>query len=420
MRIFYSIFIFITTLAICTLLKDPEEAKPSIFEMIQHLASEKGGQYTTFSNLLLQVPKLKNLLAGIEHFEGKGQKKELCDDEERYEMILFMPTNLAVANRGSLETSIFKNAILYHIVRTKLSRKYINEAAAKGHPIVLETALSGTNSHTENSLAVRLPLGIPQRLILNGPRSIPSELSDIVGLKADQWSVQYGLLPEANLLSSSGWECSNGLILPIDIFLLPPVDFVVTMASLHVASFIRLLSSAAMGHELPPGTLIGKPGVTLFLPIQEALMEKIEFLQQLSKQELDVLLKRHIVLGGDSPPIYLNGQSQKVKSASGETLYIEPSMDPDSEVGIVNGQKILYGNVLLSNGVAHIIDGILTPSTRFVQMDIDDDLKNGEDNKTLSIASNPNQSTDSSLPATWSGSSAFLFAGALLAVLFIL
>ena len=396
----------------------------TVLEMLEHLANEPGGEYTTFSSILLQIPKLRGLLSGLEHFEDAKSLDESLDKDggKKFEMILFMPTNLAVSNRGQLESSIFKNAILYHIVRSKVSRKMLDSAAEKGHPIVLETALSAANSGSGNSFAVRLPFGIPQRLILNGPRSIPSELSEIIRLKPEHWSVQYGLLPEATLLSSTGWECSNGLIFPIDVFLLPPVDFVVTMASLHVNAFIQLLSSAGIGSDLPPGALIGKPGVTLFLPTQEALMEKIDLLQELGRKELHDLLKRHIIIGDNSHPVYLDGQVHDVKSSSGERLFIEPSMFPDSEAGIVNGQRILYGNVLLSNGVAHIIDGLLPASTPFLEKyHKENDSKGGySEREGIGSASEFTDFQGNALQAVWTGSSAFLFAGALLAVMFIM
>ncbi|KGG50469.1 hypothetical protein DI09_6p530 [Mitosporidium daphniae] len=401
------------------------ESSPTVLEMLERLANEEGGgQYTTFSNILLQIPKLRNLLSGVEHFENANSFGEDLekDESKKFQMILFMPTNVAVANRGQLESSIFKNAILYHIVSSKVSRKMLDSAAETGSPIILETALSAANSGSGTSFSVRLPLGVPQRLILNSPRSIPSELSEIIRLKPEHWSVQYGLLPEATILSSTGWECSNGLILPIDVFLLPPIDFVVTMASLHVNAFVQLLSSAGIGSDLPPGALIGKPGVTLFLPTQEALMEKIGLLQELDRKELHDLLKRHIIIGDDSLPVYLDGKIYDVRSSSGERLFIEPSMFPSSEAGIVNGQRILYGNVLLSNGVAHIIDGVIPETTPFLEKYPQEKNGKGQD-PDKGVTSQTSDFTDSqgnALPAVWTGSSAFLFAAALLAVMFIM
>ncbi|KAG0642617.1 FAS1 domain-containing protein [Tuber brumale] len=150
----------------------------------------------------------------------------------------------------------------------------------------------------------------------------------------------------------------NGLVHVVDDLLSLPQTCTSSMGKLSLSSLIVALNRASLAQ-----TLDNTPGVTCFAPTQEAFAALGNPEGKLSPGELSDALKLH-TLGkaayspdlkpGTSYPTLANGQSIKVLREGG-ALFVT------SDGG--GKAKVVRGNVIVKNGVMHVIDKVLTPGS---------------------------------------------------------
>lgn len=163
-------------------------------------------------------------------------------------------------------------------------------------------------------------------------------------------------------------EASNGVIHAIDQVLLPNMFLdVVGIVSKNYS--LQTLEDAVVQAELV-STLQEdtENGYTIFAPSNSAF-EGVD-LTGLSQQELQNILTYHVV-----PQQYLSGDlaaSQVVQTVNGEDLLIEAA---DGTVTITDNSGQMYqvteADLEGSNGVVHIIDGVLNPDPNIVDVATD-------------------------------------------------
>ena len=104
-------------------------------------------------------------------------------------------------------------------------------------------------------------------------------------------------------------------------------------------------------------TLDDAKDVTIFAPNNEALQNIGSALGNLSTEDLTKILQYHVVEGTVGYSSLLEDDQQLTTLAeSNVTVNIE------GENVFVNGAKVLIPNVLVANGVVHVIDNVLNPS----------------------------------------------------------
>lgn len=154
-------------------------------------------------------------------------------------------------------------------------------------------------------------------------------------------------------------QCSNGVIHVIDAVLLPKLDSIPATAK-AAGQFNSLL--AAVNAAGLAEVLSGPGPFTVFAPTDEAFAAlpagTVEsLLKPENKQQLVDILKYHVVSGR----VYDN---DAVKAGNAQTL-LGRSIDASlSAAGIkINDSSVVAKNIDASNGVVHVIDAVLIPTS---------------------------------------------------------
>ena len=154
-------------------------------------------------------------------------------------------------------------------------------------------------------------------------------------------------------------QCSNGVIHVIDSVLLPKLDSI--PATAKAAGQFNTLLAAVEAADL--ASVLSGPGpFTVFAPTDEAF-DKLpagtveSLLQAENKQKLTDILKYHVISGR----VY---DDDAVKAGSAKTLLgrgIDISLSAD---GVrINDALLRKKNIETSNGVVHVIDSVLIPTS---------------------------------------------------------
>lgn len=111
------------------------------------------------------------------------------------------------------------------------------------------------------------------------------------------------------------------------------------------------------------------PNVTIFAPTNEAFQNIGSALGNLSTEDLTSILTYHVVAGTIGYSTGLTNGTQ-LTTANGAMLTITVG----DEGVFVNNAKVVTADVLIANGVVHVIDQVLNPSNMTVSdADNDDD-----------------------------------------------
>lgn len=141
---------------------------------------------------------------------------------------------------------------------------------------------------------------------------------------------------------------SGGLVHIIDSFLIPPLSFLNSASSFNLTAAGGAVVNASIDNYVDTQT-----DLTIFVPRNDAFQSIGSSLRNISSHELAKILDYHIVNGsnfvGYSPNLP-NGTV--LKSLQGGNLAITFA----SNSIFVNSARVLQQDLLLSNGVMHVID----------------------------------------------------------------
>lgn len=162
-------------------------------------------------------------------------------------------------------------------------------------------------------------------------------------------------------------EFDGGIIHIIDdvLEIPPPVTDVLTSAGLSS------LAEAATAADLV-GALSTTPDLTIFAPTNEAFAAIADVAANLTTEELTAVLQYHVIAGtvAYSPGL----ETGSIETLQGSSVNITVSDD-----GImVNDFSVTTADVLIANGVVHVINGVLIPPADGTDGDGDGD-DNGDD-----------------------------------------
>ncbi|MCJ1271386.1 hypothetical protein MMC22_011286 [Lobaria immixta] len=155
-------------------------------------------------------------------------------------------------------------------------------------------------------------------------------------------------------LIQSDIEFSGGIIHTIDTFLIPPVSFTSTCSTFNLTAVGGAVANASLEPYVDSHT-----DITIFAPNNDAFQGRGTTLTSLTVEELADLLDYHIVNGthrvqySDS---LLNGTSLPTRNGGTITFSFA------SNSIFVNSARVLQQDILLSNGVLHVIDNVLSPN----------------------------------------------------------
>jgi uncharacterized surface protein with fasciclin (FAS1) repeats len=201
---------------------------------------------------------------------------------------------------------------------------------------------------TYHVVAGRVPaskvVGLPGAATVNGQR---------IDISAAEGAVR---VDQATVVKTD-IQCSNGIIHVIDAVLLPASDPIPAVAA--KAGKFKTLLSAVQAAGLSE-VLSGPGPFTVFAPTDEAFAKLPDgtvesLLKPENREKLAAILKYHVVSGR----VY---SEDALKARTAETLQGK-SLTIAAKAGgaYVNKAKLVATDVDASNGVIHIIDGVLLP-----------------------------------------------------------
>ena len=139
----------------------------------------------------------------------------------------------------------------------------------------------------------------------------------------------------------------GGVIHIIDKVLTIPEDVVIAAKAAGLNSFVDALTAGDI-----VSTIQELSDVTIFAPNNEAFDEIAEGLKDESAEVIADVLKYHVVKGNGVgySSAFMNGT---VQTLGGD--YIEIEVRDDGTL-MVNGAKVVIPDVLIANGVVHVVD----------------------------------------------------------------
>jgi transforming growth factor-beta-induced protein len=158
----------------------------------------------------------------------------------------------------------------------------------------------------------------------------------------------------------------------LDSLLIPPQSFAITSSKFSIASELTMLNSfvgAAYGNK--NGSLISliddAKDITIFAPNNAAMELVSGTLTSMSESDLEKLLSYHIVINPNGAPFY---STTLTNSTTLQTLQGNPlTVSSASNSLFVNSARVLTSDLLISGGVIHVIDNVLSPDSTAVSPD---------------------------------------------------
>lgn len=186
------------------------------------------------------------------------------------------------------------------------------------------------------------------------------------------------LLPSQQpfLTSLQDLKYDNGIVHVIDTIFIPPQDFTTSAPSFNLSSTPGAFFT---GPPILEEYLDIGPSLTVFAPNNDAFQKISSSLSSLSVQDLTALLEYHIIPSKTTPfyssnlpnglpykndPNNIYNQSQ-LTTLQGKNLTITFLYNSL----FVNQARVIQQDLLLSNGVLHVIDSVLSPNASNVQAD---------------------------------------------------
>jgi transforming growth factor-beta-induced protein len=278
----------------------PEDAPKNIVETA--MADEQ------FSTLVDALSKA-DLVGAL---EGDGPFTVFAPTNQAFQNLL---SDLGASSLDDVPVDQLESILLYHVV----SGKVMSGDLSTGY---VSTLSSGPNE-TNTSLLAEVDGGVT----LNGSSSVTA--ADV--------------------------EATNGVIHVIDEVLLPPnvVDIAINNSSFSI------LVDAVVKAELVE-TLSGEGPFTIFAPTNAAFEELftqlgVSGISDLTKEDLTPILQYHVVSG--------NVRSGDLSSGTVSTLNGDITVDIGDDVTINSDATVTLTDVQGTNGVVHVIDKVLVPSS---------------------------------------------------------
>jgi len=249
---------------------------------------------------------------------------------------LFAPSDGAFAaaiddGLNTNDTSLINAVLLYHTLSLTV---YSNELVALQFPDTL--------------------LNSSPYVLLGGAYQVVS-VANNSGLVTTNWGISTNASQTATVLVAD-IESSNGVIHIIDNVEIPPTDIVDQAVSYGLTTLLAAVVAADLDGAV---TL---PSLTIFAPTNEAFANAGLNISALTQDQLTAILELHVVASvAYSTQL---SQGQKIPTLAGSSLTVNIASNGSVQfVGPKNTATVVTPNILVSNGVIHVIDTVLVPGS---------------------------------------------------------
>ena len=141
----------------------------------------------------------------------------------------------------------------------------------------------------------------------------------------------------------------GGIVHIIDSFLIPPQNFLNTVSTFNITAVGGAIANASIDNYVDT-----QKDLTIFAPNNDAFQNIGSSLASMSSQDLAKLLNYHVVNGSNFVGYSSSLKNGTIlKSLQGGNLSIILA----SNSMFVNSARVVQQDLLLSNGVLHVIDG---------------------------------------------------------------
>lgn len=287
-------------------------AQGTITDLGSLLAAQKN--LTTFYSLIQKYP---DILLQLPSYSGVTI---LAPNNDAFNKIPYTALNSAFENN---DKDTITNVLEYHILQgTKVAAQLV-----PGTPVFLPTLL--TNPEWSNVTGGQRVENVKQS-------------GDVVVFVSGQGS--RSTLVQADLMFT------GGVVQVIDSLLIPPNVLPNTTQAFNLTSFEGSLYAS---NTLPTFT---SPNVTIFAPQNQAFQALGSAITSMTSEQLATVMDYHLISGS---VVYstslMNGT--KLLTNQGENITV---LHSGNNV-YINSAQLLTSDILIANGVLHVIDNILNP-----------------------------------------------------------
>lgn len=289
------------------------------------LAAAGSAQTVNLTAALASSPQLSNLTTLLSAFPGFTAQLANATN-----VTLLAPSNDAfakLANSSILsaisanDTSLIEALVLYHVV-------------------------NGTYNSSQ---------------ITDTPAFLPTHLTDTAftnvtgGQRVEALSASGNVTFISGLLSTSTVSQANigftgGIIHVIDTFLTPPINISSSAQALGLSSAVGALEQASLVTAVD-----STPDITAFIPSNAAFQAVGSAFANASASELASVLEYHVING--TVAYSTDVQNGTVPTLQGNSITLTVA---NGSI-FVNQAQVIIPNILVANGVVHVIDGCVLP-----------------------------------------------------------
>ena len=294
----------------------------SSFISLLGLAGLGAAQTANLTATLAGSPNLSNLTALLSSYPdflaqlaGATNVTILAPSNDAFTKLAGSPIISAISAN---DTGVIESLVNYHILNGTINSSQITTTPAFAPTHLTNTAFTN---------------------VTGGQR--------VEALKDESGNVVFytGLLSNSTV-TTADIAFTGGIVHVIDTFLMPPVNISTTAVSLGLTSIAGALTQANLVDALDI-----LPDVTVFAPSNAAFESIASVLANISTSDLASVLEYHVVNGTVA---YSTGVANgTVPTLQGNDLTLTVV---DGSI-FVNQAKVIIPNVLVSNGVVHVIDG---------------------------------------------------------------
>lgn len=269
---------------------------------------------TTFYGLIQKYPQI---LLQLPSYSGVTI---LAPNNDAFDKIPYSSLNDAFKNN---DQDVITNVLEYHILQgTKLAAQLV-----PGTPVFIPTLLT-SNEYTN---------------VTGGQRvQNVEQAGDVV--------VFVSGLGSRSTLTQADLSFNGGVVQVIDSLLIPPANLTDTLNSFNYTSFEGAVYAADLVE-----TFTTQPNVTIFAPADSAFQALGPAIANMTSDELATILDYTIL----PQIVYSTGLTNgtKLLTQQGENITV---MHSGNNV-YINSAQLIQSDILIANGVLHIIDNVLNP-----------------------------------------------------------
>jgi uncharacterized surface protein with fasciclin (FAS1) repeats len=268
---------------------------------------------TTFYGLIQKYPQI---LLQLPSYQGVTI---LAPNDDAFNKIPYTSLNDAFKNN---DADIITNVIEYHILQgTRLAASLV-----PGSPVFIPTLL--TNTSYSN--------------VTNGQRvENVEQAGDVVVFVSGEGN--------RCTLVQSDLMFTGGVVQIIDSLLIPPANLTSTTQSFNLTSFEGSLYSAQLSQNLTY-----TPNVTIFAPANSAFQALGPAISSMTSQQLATILDYHVLSNEVvySPDLTNGSHFPTLQGGNITVMHVGNNV-------YINSAQLLTSDILIANGVLHVIDNVL-------------------------------------------------------------